>query len=76
MNSYLLQRINLYGKLNIELSVNHIQQACCTISLTDEEMFMLDETFTSLLSKTGQWIEHPTAINNNKARMDKGQSNF
>lgn len=30
----------------------------------------------SLLSKTGQWIEHPTAINNNKARMDKGQSNF
>ena len=52
MNSYLLQRINLYGKLNIKLSVNDIQQACCTISLTDEEMFMLDETFTSLLSKT------------------------
>ena len=54
-NEYLhFQCIRLYHKLNIELSVNHIHQVCCTRSLTDKEIFMLNYTFSvrSSLSET------------------------
>ena len=44
MNNLNLQRIKLYNKLNIELSINHIQPICCDIHLTNEEM--LRETFS------------------------------
>ena len=45
MNSLRQQRIKLHEKLNIELSVTHFQQICCTLSLTDKEMFMLQKAF-------------------------------
>ena len=46
MNSLHLQGIKLYDKLNIKLFVNHIQKVCSTRSLTDEEMFMLNKSFS------------------------------
>ena len=38
--------IELYDELNIELSVNYIQQVCCTVSLPDKKILMLNEVIS------------------------------
>ena len=55
MNSLSLQRLKLYHKLNItQTDLTHTNKECCTNTLKEVELFMLDESFVlrSTLSET------------------------
>ena len=46
MNSLVLQILKLFSKLDIEEVVSHSKEQPCTASLTEGEIFMLDEAFS------------------------------
>ena len=54
INSLALQRIKLFEKLEIESKNAHVEDDCCTASLNEEEVEMLDDCFelASKLSET------------------------